>query len=47
MNLKIQSSQRLLVVGEALRIGLTVDEINQTTKYDKWFLYQIKTIIDF
>jgi len=45
--LKIQSSQRLLVVGEALRIGLTVDEINQTTKYDKWFLYQIKTIIDF
>ena len=45
--LKIQSSQRLLVVGEALRIGLTVDEINQITKYDKWFLYQIKTIIDF
>ena len=37
----------MLVVGEALRIGLTVDEINKITKYDKWFLYQIKRIIDF
>ena len=26
--------------------GKTIEEIHAVTKYDKWFLYQIKTIID-
>ncbi len=44
--LKLQSSQRLLLVGEALRQGKSLEEINKITKYDKWFIKQINEIID-
>ena len=44
--LKIQSSQRLLTIGHALRLGIKPDEINNITKYDKWFIYQLKKIIE-
>jgi len=43
--LKIQSSQRLLTIGHALRLGIKADEINNITKYDKWFIHQLKKII--
>ena len=45
-DLKIQSSQRLLTIGHALRLGIDQDEINNITKYDKWFIYQLKKIIE-
>ncbi len=45
-DLKIQSSQRLLTIGHALRLGIDQDEINNITKYDNWFIYQIKKIIE-
>ena len=44
--LKIQSSQRLLTIGHALRLGIKTDEINKITKYDKWFINQLKKIIE-
>ena len=44
--LKLQSSQRLLFVGEAIRQGKTIDEIHKITKYDKWFIHQINEIIN-
>ncbi len=44
--LKIQSSQRLLTIGHALRLGIKSDEINNITKYDKWFINQLKKIIE-
>ena len=45
-DLKIQSSQRLLTIGQALRLGIDQDEINNITKYDKWFIYQLKKIVE-
>ena len=44
--LKLQSSQRLLLVGEALRQGKTINEIHKVTSYDKWFIKQIEKIIN-
>ncbi len=43
--LKLQSSQRLLLVGEALRLGKSVNEIHNVTKYDKWFIKQIDYLV--
>jgi carbamoyl-phosphate synthase large subunit len=36
---------RLLVIAEALRRGLTVEEIHQASKFDPWFIRQIETIV--
>ena len=44
--LKPQSSQRLLVIGEALRLGVTKKEIKDITKYDPWFIDEIESIVD-
>ena len=43
--LQIQSSQRLLVIGESLRLGVEKNEINKITKYDPWFIEEIDMII--
>ena len=45
-DLKIQSSQRLLTIGQALRLEMPIKEINDITKYDSWFINQLKTIIE-
>ncbi len=37
---------RILYVAEALRHGVSVDEIYDTCKFDKWFLERIKNITD-
>ena len=44
--LKAQSSQRLLMIGEAIRLGKNISEIQKVTNYDPWFIGQIKSIID-
>jgi len=36
---------RLLVVAQALRLGLSVDEINRVTKIDPWFLQQVADLL--
>jgi carbamoyl-phosphate synthase large subunit len=39
------SPDRLLMAAQALRAGLTVEEIHKTCKFDPWFLRQMETII--
>ncbi|WP_428488545.1 carbamoyl-phosphate synthase large subunit [Rhodopila sp.] len=36
---------RLLTAGQALRAGLTVDEIHEVTKFDPWFLRELERIV--
>ena len=43
--LSTRSPDRLLVVAQAFREGLTVEEIYAVTQYDRWFLRQIEEII--
>ena len=40
------TDERLFVVYEALRRGVTVDEIHDITKIDEWFLYKLTKLID-
>ena len=40
-----QTPDRILRIAQALRSGLSVDEIHNATKWDKWFLNEIGTII--
>jgi carbamoyl-phosphate synthase large subunit len=37
---------RLLVIAQAFRHGLSVAEINQACSYDPWFLEQVKAIVE-
>ena len=37
---------RILVIAEALRAGLTVEDVAARTKYDPWFIRQIQTILE-
>jgi len=45
--LRRANEDRILYVAEAFRRGMSVDEIYEINKIDKWFLYQIKDIVDF
>ncbi|MBN2120251.1 MAG: carbamoyl-phosphate synthase large subunit [Candidatus Omnitrophica bacterium] len=41
------NAERIFYIAEALRFGFSVDEIHSLTSIDKWFLINIKEIIDF
>lgn len=43
--LKIASPNRILLIAQAMREGMSLEEINKITFYDPWFLEQIKSII--
>jgi len=43
--LKESSPNRLLIIAEAFRFGIGLDEVHNITKYDKWFLEQIQSIV--
>jgi len=45
-NIRIPNENRILYVAEALRRGKSVDEVYDLCNIDKWFLYQIKEIVD-
>ncbi|OGQ45746.1 MAG: carbamoyl phosphate synthase large subunit [Deltaproteobacteria bacterium RIFCSPLOWO2_02_44_9] len=45
--LRIPNWERLWYVGDALRVGMTVDEIFELSKIDRWFLNNIKEIVEF
>ncbi|MBO5797537.1 MAG: carbamoyl-phosphate synthase large subunit, partial [Clostridia bacterium] len=42
-----QNDRRLFTVFEALKAGVTVDEIFDITKIDRWFLRKLKKLADF
>ncbi len=45
--LSVPNSERIFFIRHALRAGMNVDEIFSLTKIDRWFLTQIKEIVDF
>ncbi len=40
------TDQRIFAISEALQNGMSVDEIHELTKIDKWFLEKLKNITD-
>ena len=44
--LSTPNAQRLFYIGDALRANVDIEEIYKLTKIDRWFLYNIKEIID-
>ena len=44
--LKVPTAERIFYIGDALRGGMSVEEIYNLSKIDKWFLQNIKEIID-
>ncbi|MFH0828065.1 MAG: carbamoyl-phosphate synthase large subunit, partial [Candidatus Omnitrophota bacterium] len=44
--LSVPNAERIFFIGDALRIGMSIDEIFQITRIDPWFLHNIKEIID-
>src|SRR5438128_1337597 len=45
--LSVPNAERVFFIRHALRAGLTIEEIFNLTKIDRWFLTQIKEIVDF
>ena len=41
------NAERIFFIRHALRAGFTIEEIFQLSKIDRWFLTQIKQIVDF
>jgi carbamoyl-phosphate synthase large subunit len=45
--LSVPNAERIFFIRHALRAGFTIEEIFNLTKIDRWFLFQIKEIVDF
>ena len=45
--LSVPNAERVFFIRHALRAGFSVEEIFQLTRIDRWFLTQIKEIVDF
>jgi carbamoyl-phosphate synthase large subunit len=45
--LSVPNAERVFFIRHALRAGFTIEELFQLTKIDRWFLTQIKEIVDF
>ena len=46
-NLPTLNTERTFSIRHALRAGNTIEEIINLTKIDRWFVVQIKEIVDF
>jgi len=44
--LRIPNAERLWYLGDAFRLGLSVDEIHELSKIDPWFLEHVRQIIE-
>jgi carbamoyl-phosphate synthase large subunit len=45
--LTVPNAERIFYVRHAMRAGFTTDELFELTKIDRWFLAQIKELVDF
>jgi len=45
--LSVPNAERIFFIRHAMRAGFTIEEIFDLTKIDRWFLTQIKEIVDF
>jgi carbamoyl-phosphate synthase large subunit len=43
--LAVAAPDRLLKIGQALRLGMSIEEIQRITKYDPWFIRELEKII--
>lgn len=44
--LAVPTADRILILAQALRLGLSTEEIHSIAKYDPWFIEQVRLIID-
>jgi len=44
--LEIPNAERIFYIGDALRAGISIDDIFKLTRIDRWFLNNLKEIID-
>jgi carbamoyl-phosphate synthase large subunit len=44
--LRVPCAERIFYIGDAFRVGLDVEKIQELTRIDPWFLHNIKEIID-
>ncbi len=44
--LRLPNAERVFYIGDAIRANISIDKIYELTKIDKWFLYNIKEIVD-
>jgi carbamoyl-phosphate synthase large subunit len=44
--LRVPTTERVFYVADALRAGYTVDALYELTKIDRWFLHNMKEIVD-
>ncbi|MDD5730242.1 MAG: carbamoyl-phosphate synthase large subunit [Candidatus Omnitrophica bacterium] len=44
--LRVPNAERIFYIGDALRAGMEIEKIQELTRIDRWFLYNIKEIID-
>jgi len=44
--LKSPNAERIFYIGDAFRVGLDIEKIYGLTRIDRWFLYNIKEIVD-
>ncbi len=45
--LRRPNSRRLFQIGEAFKLGLSIEEVNGLTAIDPWFLYHVQQLIQF
>jgi len=46
LNLKRPNAERIFYIGDAFRAKIDIEKIHELTKIDRWFLHNIKEIID-
>jgi len=46
LKLSTPGAERLFYIGDALRAGISIEEIYKASGIDRWFLHNIKEIID-
>lgn len=44
--LRVPNAERIFYIGDAIRAGVTIEKIYELSKIDRWFLHNIKEIID-
>ena len=44
--LRIPKAENVFYLRHALKLGMTIDELYRITKIDRWFLFNIKQIIE-
>jgi len=44
--LRFPNAERIFFIGDAFRAGMDIEKIHEITKIDRWFLHNIKEIVD-